>query len=81
MEPQVRITQHYEESDLDEKSPQPPPRYKRKVKLRGIANLNLESLSNGGFVHQNDILFKTDSISNMNEYSEDLEGKISSSRE
>ena len=38
----------------------PPPRYKRKVKMRGIKNLNLENISNeeaDGASHQNDILF------------------------
>ena len=38
----------------------PPPRYKRKVKMRGIKNLNLENISNeeaDGVSHQNDILF------------------------
>ena len=43
--------------------PMPPPRYKKKVKMRGIKNLNLESISNEdndgefGISHQNDILF------------------------
>ena len=38
----------------------PPPRYKKKVKMRGIKNLNLENISNeetDGVSHQNDILF------------------------
>ena len=41
----------------------PPPRYKKKVKMRGIKNLNLENISNEetdgecGISHQNDILF------------------------
>ena len=43
--------------------PMPPPRYKKKVKMRGIKNLNLESISHEdpdaeiGVSHQNDILF------------------------
>lgn len=41
----------------------PPPRYKKKVKMRGIKNLNLEDISHeeadgeNGISHQNDILF------------------------
>ena len=40
----------------------PPPRYKRKVMMRGIQNLNLESISyeeqeDTAVSHQNDILF------------------------
>ena len=37
-------------------NPKPPPRYKRKVKMQGVQNLNLENLSNDED-HQNDILF------------------------
>ena len=41
--------------------PRPPPRYKRKVKLRGMENLNLEQINiseDREETHQNDILFK-----------------------
>ena len=39
--------------------PRPPPRYKKKVKLRGVENLNLErvNLDDEEGTHQNDILF------------------------
>ena len=47
--------------------PRPPPRYKRKVKMRGIENLNLDNINvdtagaagagAAGAEHQNDILF------------------------
>ena len=53
--------------------PRPPPRYKRKVKMRGIENLNLDNINvdtagaagavgaavaaGAGAEHQNDILF------------------------
>ena len=43
-------------------APRPPPRYKRKVKLRGVENLNLEQINTSedrdDDTHQNDILFK-----------------------
>ena len=41
--------------------PRPPPRYKRKVKLRGVENLNLDRIDiteDFDETHQNDILFK-----------------------
>ena len=44
-----------------EATPRPPPRYKRKVKLRGVENLNLEQINlseDRAETHQNDILFK-----------------------
>ena len=43
-----------------EDNPRPLPRYKRKVKMQGVQNLNLESLLAAGDQedsHQNDILF------------------------
>ena len=47
--------------DEDQEAPRPPPRYKRKVKLRGVENLNLEQINTSedtDETHQNDILFK-----------------------
>ena len=46
--------------DEDQEAPRPPPRYKRKVKLRGVENLNLEQINSSedtDETHQNDILF------------------------
>ena len=75
MEPSFKITQHFEEASGDEFCPQAPPRYKRKVKIRGVANLNLENISNNDFTHQNDIFFRTDSLQNLAEETESIKGR------
>jgi len=76
MEPSFKITQHFEEASGDDFCPQAPPRYKRKVKIRGVANLNLENISNNDFTHQNDIFFRTDSLQNLAEETESIKGPV-----
>merc|ERR1719153_526398 len=77
MEPSFKITQHFEEANEDDFCPQAPPRYKRKVKIRGVANLNLENISNNDLTHQNDIFFRTDSLQNLTEETESMKGCLS----
>ena len=74
-EPSFKITQHFEDASEDDFCPQAPPRYKRKVKIRGVANLNLENISNTDFTHQNDILFRTESVHNIPEETESIKGR------
>ena len=50
-----------EDPEDPEAAPRPPPRYKRKVKLRGVENLKLDQINlseDRAETHQNDILFK-----------------------
>ena len=60
-------------------TPRPPPRYKRKVKLRGMENLNLENINlseDFDEIHQNDILFKVKgSQQNIVKQNDSIEGK------
>ena len=59
------MCQGSEDSCTPGAEPRPPPRYKRKVKMRGIENLNLDNINTdtagaagaAGSEHQNDILF------------------------
>ena len=64
------MCQGSEDSCTPGAEPRPPPRYKRKVKMRGIENLNLDNINTdtagaagaagaagSGAEHQNDILF------------------------
>ena len=61
------MCQGSEDSCTPGAEPRPPPRYKRKVKMRGIENLNLDNINTdtagaagagaAGAEHQNDILF------------------------
>ena len=57
----IEFSPLFQETESREPAPRPPPRYKRKVKMRGVENLNLENmLSREASVedsHQNDILF------------------------
>ena len=76
MEPSFKITRHFEQPNSDDVCPQAPPRYKRKVKIRGVANLNLENISNDDFTHQNDILFRTDSLQKLTEENESIKGRL-----
>ena len=75
MDPSFKITQHFESNPCEEVSPKAPPRYKRKVQMQGVANLNLESISNEEFPHQNDILFRTDSLHKLTKEEDVLKGK------
>ena len=75
MEPSFKITQYFEQTESEDVSPRAPPRYKRKVKMQGVKNLNLENISNEDFTHQNDILFKTDSSHKRTEEEKILRGE------
>ena len=74
-DPTFTITQHFEEENsVENELPKPPPRYKKKVKLREVAHLNLENISNDDHVHQNDILFRTDSTKKLLEEDDLVKG-------
>ena len=66
-----------DEEQEQEVAPRPPPRYKRKVKLRGVENLNLDQINISGDTdetHQNDILFKV--VCGAQHSHDIVEGKI-----
>ena len=66
-----------DEEQEQEVTPRPPPRYKRKVKLRGVENLNLDQINISGDTdetHQNDILFKV--VCGAQHSHDIVEGKI-----
>ena len=76
MEPIFRISQYFDQTQSEVSSPRAPPRYKRKVKMRGVANLNLENISDGDFTHQNDILFRMDNSPKMITEEDILKGNL-----
>merc|ERR1719369_703368 len=59
-----------------ESSPKAPPRYKRKVKMQGVKNLNLANITADEFPHQNDILFRTESLNKLAHEDTAMKGPI-----